>query len=88
MSFHQIGSREGAKYDIVIPRPRVGYEMIDNIIVSYPTSTSGIIVLLEKKKKEILLDLADFVLQEQPEDIFFVNDVVANITWTRSQANP
>ena len=28
---------------------------------------SGIIVLL-KKKKEILLDLADFALQEQPED--------------------
>ena len=36
-------------------------------IISYPTSASGIIVLL-KKSTEILLDLADFALQEQPDD--------------------
>ena len=38
------------------------------IIISYPTSASGIIVLLKAIKKVILLDLADFALQEQPED--------------------
>ena len=40
------------------------------IIISYPTSTSGIIVLF-KNNQEILLDLADFALQEQPEDNYF-----------------
>ena len=39
------------------------------IIISYPTSASGIIVLLKNKHQEILLDLADFALQEQPEDM-------------------
>ena len=38
------------------------------IIISYPTSMRRIIVLL-KTNQEILLDLADFALQEQPEDI-------------------
>ena len=36
-------------------------------IIIYPTSASGIIVLL-KTNQEILLDLAVFALQEQPED--------------------
>ena len=40
----------------IIPRARVGYEMIDTrlelaIIISYPTSASGIIVLLKTIKK-------------------------------------
>ena len=38
------------------------------IIISYPTSASGIIVLLTENNQEILLDLADFDTQEQPED--------------------
>ena len=42
------------------------------IIISYPTSASGIIVLLKTIKKVILLDLADFALQEQPEDNLMV----------------
>ena len=41
------------------------------IIISYPTSTSGIIVLL-KKQSEILLDLAHFTLQEQADDNLMV----------------
>ena len=36
------------------------------IIISYPTSASGIIVLL-KKHQHILLDFADFAWSEQPE---------------------
>ena len=40
------------------------------IIISYPTSTSGVIVLI-KNNQEILLDLADLTLQEQPEDNYF-----------------
>ena len=39
---------------------------IKPIIISYPTSVSGIIALL-KSSEEILLDLADFALQKQPE---------------------
>ena len=41
------------------------------IIISHPTSVNGkIIVLFIKDNQEILLhvDLADFTLQEQPED--------------------
>ena len=73
-------------YLTIIPRARVGYEMIANkahsaqlaIIISYPTSASGIIVLLEKKKRktkqkqEILQDLTDFAVQRQPEDNLIV----------------
>ena len=43
--------------------------MID--IISYPTSASGIILLL-KNNQEILPDLIDFALQEQPEDNLMV----------------
>ena len=69
----------------IIPRGRVGYDMVANkahsaqlaIIISYPTSASGIIVLLEKKQKtkqkqEILQDLTDFAAQRQPEDNLIV----------------
>ena len=41
------------------------------IIVPYPTSASGIIFFI-KNNGEILLDLADFALQEQPEDYLMV----------------
>ena len=54
----------------IIPRARIGYEMIAQLalcIISYLISVSGIIVLL-KGNQEILPDLADFALQEQPED--------------------
>ena len=36
------------------------------IIISYPTSASGIFFCIKKYQK-ILLDLADFALQEQPD---------------------
>ena len=36
------------------------------MILAYPTSVSGMIVLLTTQK--LLPDLADFALQEQPED--------------------
>ena len=38
------------------------------IIISHPTRVSGIIDLLKNNNQEILLDLADFASQEQPED--------------------
>ena len=74
-------------YLTIIPRARVGYEMIANkahsaqlaVIISYPTSASGIIVLLEKnkqnktkQKQEILQDLTDFAVQRQPDDNLIV----------------
>ena len=56
------------------------------IIISYPTSASGII------NQEILLDLADFALQEQPEDnlmpLFHGRGIMAHIPWLLSQSNP
>ena len=54
----------------IIPRARIGYRIVNEarsaelaIIISYPTCAS---------EKEILLDLADFALQEQPEDNLMV----------------
>ena len=44
----------------------VGYNHL-----TYPANASGIIVLL-KNNQEILLDLADFALQEQPENNLMV----------------
>ena len=41
------------------------FEMLA-ILILYPTGASGIIVLI-KNNQEILLDHADFALQEQPE---------------------
>ena len=61
------------------------------IIISYPTTVSGIIVL---NNQEILLDLADFALQEQPEDNLMVAisrawyNEMAHISWPLSQSNP
>ena len=42
------------------------------IIISYPTSVSGIINCFIKNNQEILLYLVDFTLQEQPEDNLMV----------------
>ena len=43
------------------------------IIISYPTSTSGIITYcFIKNNQELLLDLADFAVQEQPADNLMV----------------
>ena len=39
------------------------------IIILFPKSVSEIIVLFIKNQKEILLDLADITLQEQPKTI-------------------
>ena len=62
------------------PQARIRYEMISNaelaIIIPYPTSVSGIIIVLLKTKKETLLDFADFTLQEQPED-----NLMVTISW-------
>ena len=54
--------RASIVYLTIIPRARVGYEMIFNetnearsaelaVIISYPTSTSGIVILLKIIKK-------------------------------------
>ena len=46
-------------YLTIIPRARVGYEMIDSqrgTFISYPTSASGIIVLLKTPPKYRKLD--------------------------------
>ena len=62
-------------YLTTIPRARVGYEMMRAelaIIISYPTSASGIIVLL-KNNQETLIDLVDFALKEQLEDNLMVS---------------
>ena len=50
-------------YLTIIPQARVEYD----IIISYQTSASGIIVLLKAIKKS-LLDLPNFALQEQTEE--------------------
>ena len=41
------------------------------IIISCPTRMSGIVLFI-KNNPEILLDIADFALQEQPEDNLMV----------------
>ena len=43
----------------IIPRARVGYEMVDSqrITISYPTSASGIIVLLKTPKRIEIVEL-------------------------------
>ena len=53
----------------IIPRAGIGYEMINEecyaelaIIISYPTSVSGIIIVLLKTIKTYFLDLADSTL--------------------------
>ena len=63
----------------IIPRACVGYEMINNqprlaITISYLTSTSRIIVLLNNQ--EISLRLADSISQGRPEE-----DLMAIILW-------
>ena len=61
------------------------------IIISYPTSVSGIIVLL-KINQEILLNRADFAWQKQPEDnlmcLFLGHGIMAHISWPVSNSNP
>ena len=41
------------------------------VIITYPTSASGIIVLLKTDDQQILLQFADFILQEIPDDRYF-----------------
>ena len=48
--------------ELTIPRARVRYEI---------TSASAIICII-RNNQEILLDLADFILQERSEDIVMV----------------
>ena len=67
-----------AVYSTIIPRVRVEYELV--IIISYPTSTSGIIVLLKTPKKPT--DSQPVVNFEQTRTviIFGERDIVAHIT--------
>ena len=75
----------------IFRRSRVGYEIIDTqrseaIIISYPTSASGIIVFI--KKREIFLDLSDVALQEQPEGYLMVATPRANNDSYTTAAKP
>ena len=67
-------------YLTIIPRARVGYEMIDsqrgakrrvgyNHLISNKRKWNNCFI---KNSREILLDLADFALQEQTEDNLMV----------------
>ena len=51
-------------YLTIIPRARVGYEMVDHLISNKRKWNNCFI----KNNKEILVDFADFALQEQLED--------------------
>ena len=55
-------------YLTIIPLALVGYEMLDignNHFISNKREWNNCFI---KNNQEILLDLADFTLQEQPED--------------------
>ena len=52
--------------ELLINIQQLFHERALAIIISYPTSASGIIVLL-KKHQQMLLDFADFAWLEQPE---------------------
>ena len=55
----------------------------------YPTSTTEIIVLF-KRKQEIMQDLGDFALKEQPEDnsMAAISRAWHNLPSPLSQSNP
>ena len=62
------------------------------MIISFPTSESGIIFI--KNNQEILLDFADFALQEKLEDNLMVdisrawyNGSYTMVPWPLSQSN-
>ena len=58
-------------YLTIIPRARVGYEMTAgyNHLVSNEHEWNNCFI---KNNQEIFLDLADFAMEEQPEDNFMV----------------
>ena len=62
-----MGLVDSREFLTIIPRARVGYEMIDgyNHLISNKREWNTCFI---KNNQEILLDLADFALQEQPED--------------------
>ena len=64
-------------YSTIIPRVRVGYELA--IIISYPASTSGIIVLLKTPKKPTDSHLVFNCEQTRTVTIFGERDIMAHI---------
>ena len=74
-------------YLTIIPRARVGYEMVDSqrgaaelaITISYPTSASGIIVLLKTPKElnitKSATNIAKNVLLTRTPTIFVVHGI-------------
>ena len=85
-------------YLTIIPRARVGYKMIDsqrgakrrvgyNHLISNKRKWNNCFI---KNSREILLDLADFALQEQTEDNFNGRhfSAIVYIPWPLSQSNP
>ena len=88
----------------IIPRVRVGYEMVDSqrgaelaIIISYPTSASGIIVLLKTPTKyreffpTLFVKTTDFQLvfnfeQTRTVTIFGEHYIIAHIPLWLSQS--
>ena len=62
-------------YLTIIPRARVGYEMTACLRVGYNHLVSNEHEwnnCFIKNNQEIFLDLADFAMEEQPEDNFMV----------------
>ena len=80
-------------YLTIIPWARVGYEMIDicaelAIIISYPTSASGIIVLLKTPTKYRKLDYNKNKKAQKITHtltIFVAHGIMAHIPWWFSQ---
>ena len=87
-------------YLTIIRRARVGYEMIDsqrgatrrvgyNHLISNKRKWNNCFI---KNNQEILLDLADFAVQEEPADNLMVailgHGIMADIPWPLSQSNP
>ena len=80
---------------VIISRARVGYETTDTRLVGYNRLISNKREWNNcciKSSQEILLDLADFALQERAEDnliiAFLVRGIMAHIPWPLSQSNP
>ena len=88
-------------YLTIIPRVRVGYEMVEGaklaIIISYPTSVSGIFVLLKTPPQNVWI-LPDFICKNnrfsacfflEPKrtvTIFGEHGIMAHIPWWLSQS--
>ena len=73
---------------ILIFKIHIRFIVLFYFFLSSSSSASGMILL---KNNQILLVLADFALQEQPEDnlIFILGrGIMTHIPWPLSQSNP